>query len=185
MKRNIILFSITTIFVLSLSLLRTFVFANKPDHVMDLEDLQKSANERYITAQILSQSLDNVYNLFEVNLATKKNDAKNDEASVEFINKLTDILHKLNINVIEIKPMSKQKSGKYTFIPYELTISCDYEKFGKLVSELERDERLININKFDYNNSPENVRRRSDLKELPDAIITMQISTVTLNKSRK
>ena len=185
MKRNILLFSITIIFVLSLSLVRTFVFANKPDDVIDLEDLQKTANERYITAQILSQSLDNVYKLFEINLATKKNDQKNDEASVEFINKLTDILYKQKINVIEIRPMSKQKTGKYTFIPYELTLSCDYEKFGKLVSELERNERLITINKFEFNNSPENVRRRSDLKELPDAIITMQISTVTLNKSRK
>ena len=57
-------------FVLSLSLVRTFVFANKPDDVIDLEDLQKTANERYITAQILSQSLDNVYKLFEINLAT-------------------------------------------------------------------------------------------------------------------
>ena len=43
-----------------------------------------------------------------------KGDKKNDEASVEFINNLTDILHELKINVIEIKPKSKRKEGKYT-----------------------------------------------------------------------
>ena len=60
--------------------------------IEDLEDIQKTANERYITAQILSQKLDNVYRLFEVNLATTKNDSKNEEANVDFINSLTDIL---------------------------------------------------------------------------------------------
>ena len=185
MKRNIILLSITIVFAISLSLVKTFVLSDKPDEILDLEDLQKTANEKYITAQILSQSLDNVYKLFEINLATKKNDERNKEASVVFINKLTDIFHKLKINVIEIRPMSKQQKGKYTHVPYEVTLSCDYEKFGKLVSELERNERLINIDKFDFNNSPENVRRKKDLKELPDAIVTMQISTITLNKSRK
>ena len=40
---------------------------NKTENIIVLEGLQKTANERYITAQILSQSLDNVYRLFEIN----------------------------------------------------------------------------------------------------------------------
>ena len=186
MKRNIILLSITIIFILTSFMLRTLVFANKPEQIIDLEGLQKSSNERYITAQILSQSLDNVYRLFEVNLASDKNDKLNDEASVEFINILTDILYKLKINVIEIKPVSKYKSGKYTYIPYRLVLSCDFEKFGKLITEFERNERLITINEFNYNNTPENVRRTSrNNSKLPDAKITMEIATITINKSNK
>ena len=176
MKRNIILISITLIFILSSILLRGFIFANKPDLVTDLEGLQKNANEKYITAQILSQSLDNVYSLFEQNLASSKKDKLNQEASVEFINSLTDILFDLKIEVIEIKPIEKYNKGKYTFIPYKLVLSCDFEKFGKLVTAFERNERLIKIDEFSYNNTPENVRKSSDLSELPDAIIEMKIS---------
>ena len=161
------------------------MFGDKIDNVLDLEGVQKNANEKYITAQILSQSLDNVYRLFEVNLASNKNDKLNQEASVEFINSLTDILYNLKINVIEIKPMEKYKRGKYTYIPYKLVLECDFEKFGKLVSAFEKNERLIKIEEFSYNNSPENVRKSSDLKELPDSVIEMKIATITLNKSKK
>ena len=185
MKRNIILLTITIIFIMSSFLLRALVFSNKPEQVVDLEGIQKTANERYITAQILSQSLDNVYRLFEVNLAASKNDKLNEEASVDFINTLTDILYELKINVIEMKPMEKYRSGKYTYIPYKLKLSCDFEKFGKLISELERNERLIAIGEFEYSNSPENVRRSSALTELPNSLIEMEIATITLNKSKK
>ena len=185
MKRNIILLSLTIIFIISSFLLRNIMFSNKPEQIVDLEGIQKSANEKYITAQILSQSLDNVYRLFEVNLASSKNDKLNEEASVDFINTLTDILYELKINVIEMKPMEKYRSGKYTYIPYRLKLSCDFEKFGKLVSELERNERLIAIGEFEYSNSPENVRRSSALTELPNALIEMEIATITLNKSKK
>ena len=68
MKRNIIFLSITIVFILLSILLKSFLFGNKPEDVTDLEGLQKTANEKYITAQILSQSLDNVYRLFEVNI---------------------------------------------------------------------------------------------------------------------
>ena len=147
--------------------------------------MQKNANEKYITAQILSQSLDNVYRLFEVNLASSKNDKLNQVASVEFINSLTDILYNQKINVIEIKPMEKYKRGKYTYIPYKLILECDFEKFGKLVTTFEKNERLIKIEEFSYSNTPENVRKSSNLTELPDAVIEMKISTITLNKSKK
>ena len=95
MRRNIILFSLTILFIITTSILNSLVFGNKPEEIEDLEDIQKSANERYITAQILSQKLDNVYRLFEVNLATMKNDSRNEEANVDFIN--SDMIFLLKI----------------------------------------------------------------------------------------
>ena len=100
MKRNIILFSITVLFIISTGFIRSFLMDGKPDQIIDLEDSQKSANEKYITAQILSQSLDNVYKLFESNLSFNKND-KDD--SNEFMDYLTDVLYSLGINHIETK----------------------------------------------------------------------------------
>ena len=47
MKRNIILLSLTIIFIISSFLLRTIMFSDKPEQIVDLEGIQKSANEKY------------------------------------------------------------------------------------------------------------------------------------------
>ena len=185
MKRNIILISITILFSISMSLVRSIVMDSKPDKIMDLEDKQKSVNEKYITAQILSQSLDNVYKLFESNLSFRKND-KDD--SNEFMDYLTDVLYDLGINHIETKYPEKndvERSGNYIFTPYMLEMESDYEQFGELISELERSERLIVINEFNFNNTPENVRRTNSKNKLPNARISMEIATITISKSKK
>ena len=46
----------------------SFVLTDKYDRIIDLEDSQKEANEKFITTQILSDSLYYVYNMFEKNL---------------------------------------------------------------------------------------------------------------------
>ena len=128
MKRNIILISITGIFFLSFTVTKTFFFAGKSDKVIDLQQLQKTVNEKYITAQILSQDLLHVYSLFENNLALNKNDLKNQEASIDFLKELTELTDNLGIIINKIHPKPKQKSGKHTMIPYNLEIRCDYER---------------------------------------------------------
>ena len=84
MKRNIILLSIIVTFILLITMLRSFVYDNKYNDIIDLEDEQKIANEKYITAQILSQKLDHVYRIFKNNLAFNKKDKLNEEASMVF-----------------------------------------------------------------------------------------------------
>ena len=189
MKRNIILFIITILFIIVAASLRSFTLEGKPAEIIDLEEMQKSVNEKYITAQILSQSLDNVYKLFESNLDFN-NKAKSDKKSSDkFMDYLTDVFYTLGINHIETKYPERsdiETSGNYTFIPYEVEIECGFEEFGKLISMLESSERLILINEFSFNNTPENVRRTSsEDNKLPDAKITMEIATITINKSEK
>lgn len=157
----------------------------KPESILNLEDKQKAVNEKYITAQILSQSLDNVYSLFESNLSFNSN---NKDDSNEFMDYLTDVLYELGINHIETKYPERndiEQSGNYIFTPYTLEIECDYERFGELIAELERSERLIIVNEFNFNNTPENVRRTGSKNRLPDARITMEIATITIKKSKK
>ena len=145
MKRNIILLSITVAFILLITMLRSFVYDNKYDNIVDLEDEQKIANEKYITAQILSQKLDHVYRIFKNNLALNKKDKLNEEASMVFLKELTDIFEKYEINLIQIIPGKKIKKGIYTNVPYTIELECDYEKFGNFIIELEKYKRLIMI----------------------------------------
>ena len=182
MKRNIILLSITIAFILLITMLRSFVYDNKYDDIVDLEDEQKIANEKYITAQILSDESNFVYNLFEKNLAKNSNDELNQQASRTFIDNLTDIFQKLNISGVNVRPGKKYKKAKNTYVPYELEFNCDYTRFGRLLAELAASERMIKINEFKFLNTPDLVRRGSGKKKLPDAKITMEIVTITLNK---
>ena len=185
MIRNIILISTTAIFLIIFMVTKAFFFSGKSDEIPDLQHQQKKINEKYITAQILSQDLKHVYSLFEHNLALKKNDLKNQEASIDFLKELTELTNELDIVTNKIHPKPKQKSGKHTLIPYNLEIRCDYEKLGKFLSELENNERLIIVNDFIFDNSLERVTNQGMLEKLPDQDIEMTISTVTLNKAAR
>ncbi len=155
-----------------------------PDRISDLEEEQITYNEKLITAQILSEKMDNVYSVFENNMALKDDNALKEDASIEFLNNLTDILNKLGITVLHIKPGVKEERATYTFIPYELEIECTFEKFGNLITELEKNKRLISIDEFLLNNGLERLALSKTREALMNEVIKMKISTVTLNKSR-
>ena len=106
MKRNISLLITTIIFALSILIIDSYFFGNKGGVINAKREEQKSINEEYIFASIMDGGLENVKKLFEVNLATTKKDPRNKKADLDFINHLTDIFHKLEINVIQIKPLS-------------------------------------------------------------------------------
>ena len=111
LNRNVILLIVTLLFISLNYILVSFFFISKIDLIEELEEEQKIVNEKFITAQILSEELDNVYSVFEQNLASNKNDPKNKESNMLFLKDLTDILEKLEIKLIQIEPGGKKKKG--------------------------------------------------------------------------
>jgi len=182
MKRNIILSAVVLFFILLTWIEVNFIYDNKSDVVLDLQEETTQSNEKLITSQILANSLKRVYEVFEQNLAKNSSDKKNDEASIVFLDELTDIIKKLEIKLINITPDDKEKIGDYTYIPYDIEIKCDYEKFGKLISELEKNSRLINIDEFRLFNKVEKATSKKTIEALLDNRVEMKISTITLNK---
>ncbi|MBC8196700.1 MAG: hypothetical protein H8E60_02320 [Candidatus Marinimicrobia bacterium] len=182
MKRNIILLSIVFAFFIFFQVGNSFIIADKPTQIVDLEGDTEVANEKFITAQILSSSLNKVYKLFQINLSSQINKSENQESSIPFLSDLTALLAKLEIKTIFIKPKSKDKKGNNTLIPYELVINCSFEKFGKLITELESSERLIEIEEFNLDNGLERIRSTNREQQLKAQDITLKISTITLNK---
>ena len=57
---------------------------------MDLRIDQKKANEKFITAQLLSSSLNRVYQIFVQNLTFKNKGKSEKNDSIDFLNYLTD-----------------------------------------------------------------------------------------------
>lgn len=182
MKRNLTLLSLIIAFNLLFWFGRSTVFA-KPDEIYDLEFDQQKVNEKYITAQILSQSLTQVYAIFETNLAVQQDDFRNEDASLPFLKQLTDILNRLEVKTIKLKPKPKERMSNFTSIPYEIEIQCSFEKFGKFVLELEKNDRLITLDEFVVHNGPERVSASSSPEEMSEQNIELTISTITLNKS--
>ena len=185
-NRNIILFIISILFIITNSLLYSYLYNDKYDLIIDLEEEQKIANEKFITAQILSEKLDNVYNVFEQNLAADNNDPRNKEANMLFLKDLTDILEKLDIKLLQIEPGGKKKKGLLTYIPYLMELKCSYEEVGKLITELEASNRLITIEEIIIKNGIEKIKKNSNNSdEITDIKTLLSINTITLNKSKK
>ena len=185
LKRNIILLIVTLVFILLSSLLRSFLYYDKYDLISDLEDEQKIANQKFITAQILSEKLNQVYNLFESNLAANKSDAKNKESNMIFLKELTDILNRLDIKLLQMEPGGTERKGLITKIAYSMEIKCTFEEFGKLVAELESIDRLITIEEITMKNGVEKIKGNTKaMNEIQDLIVILEINTITINKAK-
>lgn len=183
-KRNIILFC--TLILLTLSFWGSFslLIGAKPTEVQKLEDEQIELNENLISAQILASKLDRVYTLFQKNLALSQQDSLADDASMPFLNNLTDMLDKLNIQVLSIKPRDREKEGSYYRAPYELTLKCSFEQFGKYLAEIERSPRLVSLDEFEVKNGIERIKSKTSEEDLAEQVFEIYLSTMTLVKSK-
>ena len=181
MNKNLIFAGVLSFITLLFIIENSFFVSEKPSTIRGLEKTSKSTQERFNAASILSSELKRMYNIFETNVVTKNNQIDT-EASIEFLESLTDIIEKLNIAILSIKPQKKVKKGKYTYIPYDLGVRCSYEQFGKLISALETNDRLIQIDEFKLQNNVEKISKRKGLNNLMNHNIEIKISTISINK---
>ena len=182
MIRTIILFTFSVLIFSAIQIGNNFYFNEKPDIIMDLGIDQEKANEKFITAQLLSSSLNRVYQIFIQNLTfnNKGKSEKND--SIDFLNYLTDLLNKLEIKILSIKPKSSEKRGNNLYNPYEIKIKSSYEKFGKFITKLEKTTRLIEIEEITLNNGLERIRSTNRGEQLQTQDYSLIISTISLIK---
>jgi len=183
MKRNILLFGVVVVFSFSFWIISSMVYGNKPGEFLTLHEKLEDLNEQLITAQILSNKLNRVYTLFERNLALSRRDSLAEDASLPFLNTLTNTLEHLHIRLLNLEPKARVSNGNYSIAPYNLTIECSFEQFGQLVSELEKSPRLISIEEFTVKNPIERIRRAKTTEDLNTPTIQMKIQTITLIKS--
>ena len=183
-KRNIILFGVLIVLTISYWLSASFFIGNKPFEIKVLEQEETELNENLISAQILASKLDRVYTLFQENLALSQQDSLAEDASLPFLNSLTDILDDLNIQLLGIKPKDRESKGEYYKSPYVITIECSYEQFGKFLAEIERSPRLITLNEYEVKNGVERVKTNISEEDLIEQVFELNLATITLVKSR-
>tara|TARA_B100000686_G_scaffold301226_1_gene336363 strand:- start:239 stop:814 length:576 start_codon:yes stop_codon:yes gene_type:complete len=183
-KRNIILFGSMVLLTLSYWLSASILIGEKPFEIRVLEEEQQELNENLISAQILASQLDRVFTLFQENLALSKADSLADDASLPFLDNLTDMLEDLDIKLLGIKPKPRIDKITYFKAPYIITLECSYDQFGKFLSELERSPRLITIDEFEVKNGIERIKANTEEEKLIYQEFVINLSTITLVKSK-
>ena len=183
-KRNIVLFGCLIVLSLSYWLSASFLIGEKPFEIRVLEEEQQELNENLISAQILASQLDRVFTLFQENLALSKADSLADDASLPFLNNLTDMLEDLEIKLLGIKPKPRIDKITYFKAPYIITLECSYDQFGKFLTEIERSPRLITIDEFEVKNGIERIKANTDEERLLFQEFVVNLSTITLVKSK-
>ena len=183
-KRNIILFGSMILLNLSYCLSASILIGENPFEIRVLEEEQQELNENLISAQILASQLDRVFTLFQENLALSKADSLADDASLPFLNNLTDMLEDLDIKLLGIKPKTRIDKITYFKAPYIITLECSYDQFGKFLTEIERSPRLITIDEFEVKNGIERIKANTDEERLIYLEFGVNLSTITLVKSK-
>ena len=183
-KRNIVLFVCLIVLSLSYWLSASFLIGEKPFDIRVLEEEQQELNENLISAQILASQLDRVFTLFQENLALSKADSLADDASLPFLNNLTDMLEDLDIKLLGIKPKPRIDKITYFKAPYIISLECSYDQFGKFLTEIERSPRLITIDEFEVKNGIERIKANTDEERLLFQEFVVNLSTITLVKSK-
>ena len=183
-KRNIILFGSMILLTLSYWVSASLLIGEKPFEIRVLEEEQQELNENLISAQILASQLDRVFTLFQENLALSKADSLADDASLPFLNNLTDMLEELDIKLLGIKPKPRLDKITYFKAPYIITLECSYDQFGKFLSDIERSPRLITIDEFEVKNGIERIKANTNEDKLIYQEFVVNLSTITLVKSK-
>lgn len=182
MKKVLILALIAVLFGGGFWAYYNLVYPDIPDRIAELDREIKAKNEKLISAEILAQEMDLVAMLIERNIALSAQDSLAEDASMPFLNYVTQILDDLGIKLISMEPKPRRTQVDHIKTPYAMTIECSYDEFGQLVTQLEKSERLISVESFLVDNGFQKAQTRKDLRDPGDHLIEMEISTLTLIK---
>ena len=150
-----------------------WMISEKPNDLLDLEDELIELNEQLISAQILASRVEEVYTLFEQNLALSKQDSLADDASLPFMKNLMKMVNMHGITLLNIKPKPRVEKPKYIAAPYEVIMRCTYES-----------PRLVTIDEFNVKNGIERIKSNASEMDLREQIIEIHLSTLTMVKSK-
>ncbi len=182
MKKILILILIAVIFGGGFWVYYNLVYLGIPENISRLDREIKVKNERLISAEIIAQEMDLVAKLIERNLALSTKDSLAEDASMPFLNYVTGVLAELEIKLIAIEPKRRRTQVDHIKTPYALIIDCSYEEFGKLVTKLEKSERLVTVESFNVDNGFRKAQGYKGARDPEDHVIEMEISTLTLIK---
>jgi Tfp pilus assembly protein PilO len=184
MKKTLLALLILLVFGGGHYLYQRLVYAELPRRIGQLDKAISHENEKLIAAQIIARQLQQVTRLIEGNLALSLKDSLAEDASMPFMNYVTDLLQKMNVRLVKIEPGQRVNMADYIKTPYSLEVETSYANMVSFLNQLEKSDRLVTVEEFDLSNSvkrSEESVKRGTMDQRP---MTITISTLTLLKHR-
>ena len=190
MNRNLILFSTLIIFLIGLYAIENWIsiiniskaknvyMMNKEDKIKKVKIYHKAAKEKYIFSKMMENNKGGLIN------AVIKNHSKFWEAtnkngiSTGFDSKFDQLIQRIikdNKLKIDYRGSTKLGKGKYADKKtqlYQLSFRCEYEDLLVFISEMERNDRIYNIEELKIKNPLQ--------KNNTGIIVNMKINEINL-----
>jgi Tfp pilus assembly protein PilO len=160
------------------------VYKPKPGIVRDLDEEIRVENEKLIAAQIIANELQQVTRLIEGNLAQSQRDSLAEDASLPFMNQVTDILRDKGIDLKSIEPGRRRNYNTYIATPYSLDIYTSYKSLVSFLNDMEKSNRLVTVDKFELTSQVKQVQAMAKTGLTDKRPMSIDLSTLTLIKQK-
>ena len=161
-----------------------YVYRPKPVKVRELDRQIQQENEKLIAAQIIANELKQVTKLIEGNLAQSARDSLAEDASLPFMNQVTDIMRDHDIHVVSIQPGARRNFADYVSTPYTLEVETSYKSLVNFLNDMEKSNRLVTVDRVDLESSVKRVQSLAKSGNYEKRPMTITLSTLTLIKHK-
>jgi len=160
------------------------VYKPKPAKIRELDISIQQENEKLIAAQIIAGELKQVTSLIEGNLAQSARDSLAEDASLPFMDQLTDVLRTHEIELIRIEPGRRKNFADYIRIPYKMELIADYAALVDFLNDMEKSNRLVTVDDFELSGSVKQFQMLAKEGKIEKRPVEISLSTLTLIKQR-
>jgi Tfp pilus assembly protein PilO len=160
------------------------VYSPKPAQVKEMDRTIQQENEKLIAAQIIANELKHVTKLIEGNLAQSARDSLAEDASLPFMNQITDLLRTHGINLVAIEPGTRKNFADYIQTPYTLDVETSYKSLVDFLNDVEKSNRLVTVDHMDLNSTVKRVQALAKNGKLDKRPMSITLSTLTLIKHK-
>ncbi|MFZ5433813.1 MAG: type 4a pilus biogenesis protein PilO, partial [Calditrichota bacterium] len=156
----------------------------KPAKVRELDRTIQQENEKLIAAQIIAGELQHVTRLIEGTLAQSARDSLAEDASLPFMNQVTDILRAYEIDLVTIQPGARRNFADYIRIPYSMDVHTSYKSLVNFLNDVEKNNRLVTVDRLELASTVKRVQALAKQGKLDKRPMTITLSTLTLLKHK-
>jgi len=160
------------------------VYKQKPGVVRELDEEIRVENEKLIAAQIIASELKQVTRLIEGNLAQSQRDSLAEDASLPFMNQLTDIMRNHGIDLKTIEPGRRRNYNTYLATPYMVEVNTSYKSLVNFLNDVEKSNRLVTVDKFELSSQVKQVQAMAKNGLSDKRPMMLELSTLTLIKQK-
>jgi len=160
------------------------IYKPKPAQIRELDIAIQRENEKLIAAQIIASELQHVTRMIEGNLAQSARDSLAEDASLPFMDQLTDVLRDHDIDLKRIEPGRRRNFANYIRNPYDMEIITSYSSLVDFLNDMEKSNRLVTVDEFDLSSSVKQFQAYAKEGRIDKRPMEITLSTLTLIKQR-